>query len=115
MIYGSIDELVVTGCLGPLRMGISPEEVLRLFGPPQDVGATRSTKFLWKYGDLLLDFARDQSKPPKRRLWFIGLYFRDGPFHTTAPLELCGWIPQPWTQPKECEEHFRALGVSYHP
>lgn len=114
MIQVSVDDLVVNGRLGPLCSGMTPDEVIQLIGPPEDVGASCSTRFMWKYGDLLLDFAADESKPPKRHLYFIALYFRYGAFRTTAPLELCGWIPQPWTQLAECEEHFRSLGVSYY-
>lgn len=114
MIQVSVDDLVVNGRLGPLRPGMTPDEVVQLIGPPEDVGASRSTRFLWKYGDLELFFWRERSCLSKRHLVSIALYFRHGPFRTTAPIDLCGFVPEPWTQPTDCGEHFRILGVSYY-
>lgn len=114
MIQVSVDDLVVNGRLGPLCLGMTPDEVVQLIGPPEDVGASRSTRFLWKYGDLELFFCRERSCLSEPHLVSIALYFRHGPFQTTAPIELCGFVPQSWTQPTDCEEHFRTLGVSYY-
>src|SRR5687767_7653095 len=73
MKEGGVDLLLArffaTGDLGPIRLGMSPEEVEMLLGPPEGLGLNMPKgTILWKHGDLELIFVDG-------KLWNIALHF----------------------------------------
>ena len=54
-----LDEFLRTGELGPVRMGMSRDDVLRVLGEPERLGGTSKNHpqaLIWKYGDVELHF-----------------------------------------------------------
>jgi hypothetical protein len=79
------------GTLGPVAIGLSPVDVQRILGDPQEVGGTPRQR-IWKYGSLQLGFHRDKATRTEV-LSFIGLYFRDGNLTLPEAISLDGWFP----------------------
>jgi hypothetical protein len=69
-------QLLKSGTLGPVTIGISPVEVQSILGNPWDEGGTCKQR-IWKYGSIQLGFHRDKAKRTEA-LCFIGVYFRNG-------------------------------------
>ena len=66
----------ITGDICPLSLGMSREELRRLFGDPEVTGGTsrkHRTPAIWKYGDLEFHFGLRAEDP----LWLIYME-RDG-------------------------------------
>ncbi len=59
MIKVSVRDFLKTGELGPVRLGMSREQVQELLGEPDDTGGNsrrHRVPTIWKYGDLELHF-----------------------------------------------------------
>jgi hypothetical protein len=74
----SFPEFLLAGRLEPLAWGISPEEVQKLLGPPEDTSVGKKP-LIWKFGSAELAF------------------FRNKTTETTALESVC--LRPPWTMP----------------
>lgn len=113
MIDVLLREFLVHASLGPIKSGITPEEVAALCGLPEDVSVSRKPR-IWKYGSLQIAF---DDGPPGGRLYFLGIYFRDAPIVLPGPIVRVGWWPSVDCTPSEflAFSEDRSLHFREHP
>ncbi len=86
------------GTLGPLKLGMSLDEVLDVLGAPGDTGQCGQSKIL-QYGGLEVSFER------RRTLALIALYFQRGRQTLPAALAYTGFLPTSSTTRSEFEDY----------
>jgi hypothetical protein len=91
MVPATLHDFLVLGILGPLRHGLTPDEVRSVCGEPQDTSVSTKPR-IWKYESLQVAFCRKGHTAPES-LDFIGLYYRDEPFQLPTTIPLAGWWP----------------------
>jgi hypothetical protein len=89
----SLEHFLKTGELGPIRIGLTTDEVEREFGPPGDVSVSKR-HLIWKYAifDLLFYTANPLEEPVVESIT-VNVHSRDASY--TNCLAFSDWIPSP--------------------
>ena len=74
-----LQELIASGTIGPIHLGLSKRAVQSILGDPQTTSDRRKGRELWKYDDLQLAFYQDI-------VYFIGVYVTDDSIKLPPPL-----------------------------
>lgn len=113
----SLREWLTTGQLGPLRPGLSPEEVRRLLGEPDATGGV-SRRYprpsIYVYGSVEVHFCQ---RPPHE---IIGIFWEvgeRGALQLPSPYVIADWGITPGMRKAEVEAYLHAqrLGFEYAP
>jgi len=110
MVDVSLKELIESGRFGPLRLGMSKEQVESFLGAPDDwsVGSRKfSQATILKYGDVEFHF-----DPHAGGLWLIHLEQFDAPSRGKS-VRLDPWVIRPSLTLSEMEECLSRNGISY--
>ena len=110
MVEVSLKELIESGRYGPLRLGVSREQVESFLGAPDDWSAGPckfSQATILKYGDVEFHFdPRDDS------LWLIHLEQFEAPSGGKS-VSLDPWVIRPSLTVSEMEECLSRSGIRY--
>ncbi|MBI3410317.1 MAG: hypothetical protein HY040_18415 [Planctomycetes bacterium] len=101
----TLERFLKTGDLGEIRLGISPEEVRRLLGNPEDI-STQKKPLIWKFGPLELSFLKESQRD--WRLIHMSLHVEGNKGSLPARLSWTGWMPDCKTS-REAIEGFLAV------
>jgi hypothetical protein len=71
----TLHDFLASGTLGPLRFGMTADEVVTALGQPDDESVSRKPR-IWKYGSLQLALSRSDGTPA--RLTSVSMYFHSG-------------------------------------
>ena len=106
----SLKQLIESGCFGPVKLGMTREEVKGSLGAPDDVGGTsrKSQKpSIWKYGDIELHFVHGANS-----LFLIHLDDFDVPSGGKS-IDLDPWVIRGTLSLSEAEQHLSRCGIEY--
>ena len=106
-----LQEFLESGTLGPVVIGLSPVEVQKRLGEPQDVGGTPKHR-IWKYGSMQLGFQRNK-ETRSEAVSFIGLYFRDENLTLPEAVRPEGWFPSQRTMKRVFVRYLEEQGLAY--
>lgn len=104
-------EFLENGTLAPVAFGLSPDDVRRAIGGPQEVGGTPRQR-IWKYGPLEIGFRSDPALRTEA-VSFIGLYFRQERLDLPAGVQTEGWFPSPRTTKEDFVRYLEGERIGY--
>ena len=105
----TILEFIKTGSLGPVRLGMTSEEIVNAIGEPEDISVKTKPYVIWKYGSLQITFDTTLDKPVVTSIF---VYFWPDE-KTTLPdgVRLRGWVPDSETAIDEFIEKMLSEGI----
>jgi hypothetical protein len=102
----TLEQFLRTGDLGGITLGMTPDAVAGVLGPPEDRSVKRNP-LTWKYGALQLSFFREPGETSDT-LALIAVYFHTPADVPPAPIRFTDWSSDGETTPLAFAQFLRS-------